>query len=318
MPALVKPPGIVVPPPRTGIVPVGSFTFNLQRADGTRFDLDVPPRISVQAGAQGLDMPPIDINEDTAAGIDGAQPSEIVAEPREVFLPLLIKAATLVDLTTFKRKLMSYVNPRKGQVTVRCELPPAADGLPATARLIDGYYRAGIDSAMTADAWGASWQMIALTIRCSLQPFWREEQPWSVLWKQDDSRVPLLPILPLAPGSSQVLGSTNPVFIGGDVPTWPVWTIRGPLESVKVEDVVAGVSWTLTASLGPDDVWVVDTRPGRKGVFDTLGARQRGSLGAGDSLFPLQPFFSQIRTTVTGASTGASVAGTAPVLWESA
>lgn len=311
MPILIGEP-VVLPPPLQPGIELGQFTFSLQRPDGTSFALDVPPTISVQAGAQGLDMGTIDIAEDTAAGFDGAQPNQITVEPREVFLPLLLRADNLIGLTNFKRSLMSYVNPAKGPVTIRCALP---DG---TARLIDGYYRAGIDTTMSTDAWGASWQFVGLTIRCSLQPFWREENDWTVTWQQNDDRTPLLPILPLAPPSSQVLGGTNPITVGGDVQTWPVWQVVGPLEAVTVQDVATGLSWTLTASLGPDDVWTVDTRPGQKGVFDTAGNRQRGALGAGDALFPIQPYFSEIETSVSGASTGASVTGTAPVLWQSA
>lgn len=286
----------------------GEYAFQLERDGQTPFVLNASVGIEPQLGAQGLDGPIIDISASTPAGWDGELVDQISAEPREVFLPLLIGADDLMSLRAVKQSLLAYCNPYNGQVTLRCTVP---DG---SSRLIDGYYRTGIDGTMDGNSWWVKTQLLGIVLRCG-QPFWRAEDDWTEEWKQQASRRPLLPILPLAPASSAVLNGTNPVMIDGDVPTYPVWTIKGPLESVQIIDVGTGSSLTLTASLGPSDVWTIDTRRGRQAVYDTAGTRQRGALNAGAQFWPLQPGLSAVQTVVTGADTGASVAGRAQRLW---
>lgn len=306
MPVLVREPAIIplVVPPQVNL---GRYTFTLQRDDGTSIELADGAGYAVQAGAQGLDDPTLDFLEHTPAGWDGSIVDSILAEAREVFLPLQLHSTDLMALRLLKQSLTSYLNPRRGPVTLKVTLPDA------TSRLIDGYYRP-VPGTMDASNWGVSWQNLGIVIRCP-QPFWRSEIDWKVTWKQDDSRPAILPILPLGPADSNALGASNPVTIEGDVETYPVWSIMGPLTACTITDVGTGRTFTLTASISTGETWIVDTRRGRQGVFDNTGARSRASLNAGADLFPLQPGISQVETTVIGASDGAQVTGTAPQLW---
>lgn len=304
---------VLVGQPTTPIQPLvrtfdaGRYIFTLLRGDGSSIELADGAGYKVQAGVQGLDDPTLDFLEHTPAGWDGSIVDSIAAEAREVFLPLLLTAGDLMGLRALKQVLTSYLNPRRGPVTLKVTLPDAS------SRLIDGYYRP-VPGSMDTDTFGVSWQKLGIVIRCP-QPFWRSEFDWDVAWVQQDSRPAILPILPLGPANSNALGATNPVTIAGDIPTYPVWTITGPLDSVTITDVGTGRTFTFTASLGPTDVWTIDTRRGRQGVYDPSGARQRSTLNAGADLFPLQPGVSEIQTAVTGASDGASVVGVAPQLW---
>lgn len=288
-------------------VELGAYTFQLQRDGQTPLVLNESRGIQVQLGATGLDDPTLDFDESTPAGWDGALVNAIMAEPREVFLPLLVTAADLLSLRAVKAALYGYLNPRRGPVTLRVGLP---DG---TARLIDGFYRP-VPGAMDGDSWWVREQKLGIVLRCG-QPFWRSEIGWSVEWAQNDDPAALLPILPLAPDNSNALGATNDVSVDGDVETQPLWQVTGPLESVQINDLGTGASFTLTASIGAGQTWVVDTRRGRQAVYDQDGVRQRATLNSGAMLFPLQPGLSRIQTVVTGASAGASVIGTADILW---
>jgi hypothetical protein len=286
---------------------LGAYNFQLQRAGLNPFVLNESHGIQIQLGVTGLDGPTLDFDESTPAGWDGSQIDQISAEPLEVFLPMLIEGDTLMGLRRIKADLFGYVNPRRGPVTLRVGTP---DG---QGRLIDGYYRP-VPSAMDNEAWWVSQQLLGIVLHCP-QPFWRSEDDWSVEWKQADDPPALLPILPWAPADSNALGATNPVTIDGDVETYPVWSITGPLESVEVVDVGTGRSFLLTASIGAGNTWVVDTRRGQQAVYDQNGVRQRSALNAGAQLWPLQPGLSQIQTVVTGASSGAMVTGRAQRLW---
>lgn len=309
MPILIGQPNVL--PDLVQTESLGHYTFRLLRADGTSLDLADSAGYKVQAGVQGLDDPTLDIIEHTPAGWDGSIIDSILAEPREVFLPILFTAADLLSLRALKQKLSSYLNPRKGPVTLRVGLPDA------TGRLIDGYYRP-VPGAMDTENWGVAWQKIGIVLHCP-QPFWRSEDDWRITWKADPARPGILPILPLGPADSNALGgpggSTNPVTIQGDVETYPVWKITGPLESATITDVGTGRTFTFTASVGLGQTWTIDTRRGRQGVFAPDGSRQRSTLNAGAYLFPLQPGVSAVETAVTGSSLGAQVFGTAPQLW---
>lgn len=306
MPVLVGNPVIVAPPPVSHHT-LGRYTFTLQRGDGTSIELADGAGYKVQAGVQGLDDPTLDFLEHTPAGWDGSIVDSILAEAREVFLPIQMQAVDLISLRALKQSLTSYLNPRRGPVTLKVTLPDAS------SRLIDGYYRP-VPGTMDSSNWGVSWQNVGIVIRCP-QPFWRSEIDWHVTWKQDASRPAILPILPLGPANSNALGTSNPVNIAGDVETYPVWSITGPLTACTITDVATGRTFTLTASIGAGETWIVDTRRGRQGVFNNVGARSRANLNAGADLFPLQPGVSSVQTTVVGASAGAQVYGTAPQLW---
>lgn len=306
MPVLVLQP-TVIPLVLPSVPTLGRYTFTIQRDDGTSMELADGAGYKVQKGVQGLDDPTLDFLEHTPAGWDGSIVDSILAEPREVFLPIQLFASDLMSLRRLKQNLTSYLNPRRGPVTLKVTLPDAS------SRLIDGYYRP-VAGTMDGDNWGVSWQNIGIVIRCP-QPFWRSEFDWDVTWKQDSSRPAILPILPLGPADSNALGASNPVTIAGDVQTYPVWYITGPLTACTITDVGTGRTFTLTASISTGETWIVDTRRGRQGVFNNSGVRSRANLNAGADLFPLQPGISQVQTTVVGASAGAQVFGTAPQLW---
>jgi hypothetical protein len=305
MPIRGVPPVITPPPPQP--LDAGEYRFQLERAGQPPYRLDDSNGIQVQLGAQGLDGTTFTFSETQPAGWDGTLPDQISADPLEVFLPLFVRAGTLLSLRQLKQRLAAYLNPRNGPVTLRVTLP---DG---TSRLIDGYYRP-VAGSMDADSWWVSKQKYGIVLRCTF-PFFRSDADWTVEWRQADDEATWLPMLPLAPGDSNALSATNEVEVDGDVETYPVWEITGPLESCEILDVGTGKSFLLTASIGEDETWVVDTRRGQQAVYDADGLRQRSKLNAGAVLWPLQPGVSNVQTIVTGASAGAKVTGRAPILW---
>lgn len=266
----------------------------------------------VQLGAQGLDGGSVDLLTSTPAGWDGDLVDDISSQPVEVFLPILVDGnGSLEGLVATKRSLREFTNPRRGPYRTRVTRPSGA------YREIAGLRTQFVDGGLDADSWGVTWQKVGLVQHCS-DPFWVEpDTAWHVEWNVRDDTASPLPILPLAPGTGQALGDTNDVTVYGDVDTDPVWKITGPLEAVTVRDVARGLRWTLTASIGDGETWTVDCRRGRQGVFDPTGARSRGALSADAYLWGLSPGVSQVQTTVTGASAGASVVGDAPSRWES-
>jgi hypothetical protein len=305
MPIRFVPPPLPPPPPRPSVT---AFVFSLLKTGLPELRLDPGLGIVVQPGVEGLDDPTLTFLERSGAGLDGAEVEQILADPRDVVLPLYLKTGSLGELRALKDRIRQYTNPKTGPFTVRAGL---SDG---TGRLIDGYYRAGMDTTMSADTYWSDSQKLSVICHAG-QPFWRAEQDISVEWATPTGRRPLLPILPLGPGAGALIGNTNPVTVAGQVPTYPVWYITGPIESIVFLDVGTGRTFTFTASVAGGDTWTIDTRPGRKGVFDQDGARQRSTLNPGADLFPLQPGVSAIQTTATGTDTGTKIVGSAPQLY---
>lgn len=305
MPIPYVAPPIPPPPPRPL---VEAFVLSLRKPGLPDFPLDRRNQLIVQRGVEGLDDPIVDFLERASAGLDGADVEQILAEPREVVIPLYASTPSLGDLRALKDRIRAYTNPRTGPFTIRAGLD---DG---TGRLIDGYKRSGMDAAMSDDTYWSKSQKFSIVLRAG-QPFWRSEVDFGVTWQQPAGRRPLLPILPLGPGKGGLIGSANPVTVLGDVPTWPVWLITGPFESIVFADVGADRSFTFTQTVDTGDVWTIDTRPGRKGVFAPDGTRQRSTLNKGADLFPLQPGLSKIMTTATGNGTGSLITATAQQLY---
>lgn len=286
--------------------------FELRRGSGDAeqvFTLD--DKYAVQLGVQGLDGGTLDLTTTSPAGWDGDLVDDITAAAAELFVPMLVDGGTLEGLRSAKAAIRDFTNPRKGTVRLRITRPNGG------YREITGLRTRLVDGGLDGDSWGVTWQKLGLVLHCS-DPFWVEDDTaWDVSWSvrsDDDSP---LPILPLAPGASQALGDTNDVTVYGDVDTYPVWRITGPLEQVTVRDVARSLQWTLAAAIGPGETWIVDCRKGRQGVFDPAGVRSRGNLSADAFLWGLQPGVSRVQTTVVGASAGASVVGNAPSRWES-
>lgn len=274
----------------------------------SRWDLAESNGIKVLAGAQGLDAPTLVAESRTPAGWDGEVIDSITAEAREVFLPLRFRGATLTELQSRKRSFLSFLNPRSGVVTVEAKMPGGS------RRLIDGVYLRGLDGVWDTSNFFNTRQLAGVTLRCA-QPFWRDPTPFTATWSVRADALSPLPILPLAPGAGQALGSPNVVSVPGDVETYGVWKITGPLTQVKVIDEGVGRSFTFTQALAEGETWTIDTRRGQQGVFNASGVRARATLNRGAQFWPFRPGTSTVTTQVTGASVGATVSVSADVLW---
>lgn len=298
------------PPARTPWDVDEALTFSLHRTSDPDDVLVLDGPYSVQIGVQNLDGPALNLLTSTPAGWDGDSLDDLTAEPIEIFLPLLVDGDTLEGLRAAKQLLRDFTNPRRGPVTLRVTRPNGG------YRQITGVRSQPIGGTLDDGAWAVKWQKLGLTLHCS-DPFWVEpDTAWDVSWSVRADAGSPLPVLPVAPGASQALNDTNDVTVYGDVETYPVWRVTGPLEAVTVTDVARGLAWTLTASIASDETWIVDCRKGRQGVFDATGNRSRGNLSADAYLWGLTPGVSRVTTVVTGASAGASIVGSAPSRWE--
>lgn len=71
----------------------------------------------------------------------------------------------------------------------------------------------------------------------------------------------------------------RPFTVDGDVPAWPIVTVKGPLGAGGQVELTSRWRMPLNRALGPFDTAVIDTRPGHRGM--TLNRRPVNLLTAG-------------------------------------
>lgn len=108
--------------------------------------------------------------------------------------------------------------------------------------------------------------------------------------------------------------SANTFHVDGDMPTWPVVTVQGPIVNPTVE-VTGRFRFTANTSLRYDETLVIDTRPGRRSVLrngSQIAALTRTSTMLSDSALPPGNY------TLILSGSSSSGAPTARVDWRAA
>jgi hypothetical protein len=88
----------------------------------------------------------------------------------------------------------------------------------------------------------------------------------------------ILPLLPIALNAAHAIGGGQPVFIFGDMPSYPTWVITGP-GTPTITNNTTDRSWGLSAAIPAGQRVQVKTTPGKQSVINTsTGANWWGNL----------------------------------------
>jgi hypothetical protein len=136
-----------------------------------------------------------------------------------------------------------------------------------------------------------------------------------------------------AGGSQGEVGFTNPItnpiidtynqgsqlFITnqGDAPTWPKFSLVGPVTNPTLRNNTTGLQWTLTATLSSTDILVVDSAPPRTVIFN--GVNKYSAYAANFSInswWALVSGANDVRLLASSFSTGAAATVTWRDAWE--
>jgi hypothetical protein len=226
--------------------------------------------------------------------------------PRDVDLPLHIRATTDTGLRTLTRTVRRAFDPRRGDGRLRVT---TVDGLTRdlTCRYVGGWL--GDESQAT---YGMTWQTCLLTLR-ALDPYWYASSPTVALFAIEGTST-FFPLLPLELNVSSLTGE-NVVSNPGDVDAWPVWTLTGPASTITLENLTADPETSLeldTSAVTGDTLdtaeqLTIDTRPGYKSVVGPGALNYYGTLAPGAQLWPLLAGTQTIRITITGATTATTL-----------
>lgn len=176
-----------------------------------------------------------------------------------------------------------------------------------TEREIAAYYQAGFDSSPGA---AHLHDDVVLSLYCP-DAYWqgREELTEYREYATSSSYLTAYPTI----SSAMVFGQTH-ILNPGDVEAYPVWTITGPAETITVENLTTGDSFTVDpdapgiahGDLLADETITISTYP--PSVIGPDGSVWTAALDwPGARLFPLEPGQTDISFGVVGAADGTRI-----------
>jgi hypothetical protein len=245
-------------------------------------------------GVAGLGMPPVATQWIEGAG-DGALYRGRRVLSRDIDIPIQIWAPDRAGLESWMSRLyMMLAEP----CDVRWVLETGEYWSVRAAFTGDSGYTTGRDTN------GDDYLKIIVTLRAG-DPLWKYSKANHVAASIDLSRGLLdgnsLTKLRVAPSQLQ---AEVTAAVDGDAPTWPVWEITGPLNTLTV--VASDTAWfEWGGTLAAGQTLTVD--PFARTVVDGTGANRYGQLAAGPRFFPLAPGSNRVLLGGNAIDTGTSV-----------
>ncbi|UEJ84017.1 phage tail family protein [Brachybacterium halotolerans subsp. kimchii] len=140
--------------------------------NGDWFELGRDPEASPALhlwGSEGLGLAPVDIAKSDRITSDGSIVRGVRYTDREVYLPALLEADSMLELNEIRQHLYDLLAPDLGPVEVQLEIP-TGEGQEPNHRSIFGYLTEGLDGKFGEDYYGSR-QKLGLTFTCP-DPWW--------------------------------------------------------------------------------------------------------------------------------------------------
>lgn len=204
----------------------------------------------------GRFSPPAEFEEEGIPEGDGARLLAVHHGPNDIVLPVWLQAATQAELRTSVRALVSSMNPKRGDGTLRIT-SPLGDQREVVCRVVTGLEGA----ERIGDTTGDAAQMLPLVFRAH-DPYWQDAaDTMSGPWTVGSSPGSFFPMFPVRLASSEVFAQVT-VVNSGDEDAWPVWTITGPGLNPKLVNLTTGKTLNLASyTIAAGEVVTIDTRP---------------------------------------------------------
>lgn len=250
-------------------------------------------------GLSGRLMPPVGITEAALPTADGSRLRAVRFGARQVAIPLWLESADLGAHRVLLRDWARRLNPRRGDGRLRAAIGGTVREL--TVRYVGGF---GLDESYPHFT-------EASLLFTAPDPYWYDAEPQAVRFAIASSPPVFFPLpngdsgsfLTLAPSTiSLAQDVTNP----GDVEAWPVWTVYGPADNVRIQNTTTGEAVFFDETLAADEVLTIDTRPGAKRVAKD-GVNRFDGLTADSVLWAIGVGGAAVNVQMPGATVGSSV-----------
>lgn len=278
--------------------------------NGTQHVLDDPNGFYWTPGAAGMFMPPMQFQGQQIPLQPGEIPRLILAGPRDVLVPLLIKGISRSDFFNnleLMTRMFYTTNPTSPGVLRRV----TANG---HTRDLQCFYADGATGDESVDHAGVVHMYLVVTLHASY-PFWLDSVPTTQIFtpsgEQNFFQNPFFPLHLSASGQSSAFTIINT----GDENAYPTWIIVGPATNPVLTNTYTapnGIVLTKKLSLGitlaSTDVLTIKTFPGQAAITKQDGSNQFGAVSDfTSSLWPLVPGVNQCGIAMSGTSAGSQV-----------
>ncbi|MEV6551745.1 phage tail family protein [Streptomyces sp. NPDC051597] len=263
------------------------------------------PAIFMQAGATGLDMPPMEIRSDASPNLAGSVYRSTRVAAREIMLPLFLYGIDRYTVRRLKQSLIRALNPLNGH----CVLKIQESGLPP--RYLTCWYKGGLEGNESEDSSGFRWIRYGVQLT-AMDPWYYGDDFHVAEWtfgKGAPFLKPAKSMFPLSISQGLVSRKDFPVTNPGDVDAWPIWQISGPVRRFRLTcgERSFGINGKSQDAVPGGTTLTVDTRPGHKTLMDAQGKNYWPMLDSGPALWPLPAGRSEIGIELIPGSTNASL-----------
>lgn len=273
------------------------LTISLTGANGDTITFD-NTTYTLTDGLKGFGVPSTKVRIQESAG-DGGIFRHTKRAIREIDLPIVIIGTDRADTETKLRRLSNILQNTAGATTLTATY---ANG---DVYYLSVYYMGGAETVFGSDA-GSTYARWVITLQAA-NPFWTSTAPQTFRVVQSNAGRGLLPRLSrLQVTSTDAIGTVTVSNTTGDVPSFPVWKVYGPLTNLTVYTGTTG--FTYSGSLTASDVLTIDTATGT--VVDGSGVNKYANLASAPKFFALPPGTTSINVNGSGATSATVISCT--------
>ena len=249
-------------------------------------------------GTHGFGIPTAKLRIQESAG-DGGIFRHSKRGIREVDLRIVTMGDSRAIVETNLRRLANILQNTAGATKLTVTY---AD---ATAFYLNGYYAGGGETTYGEDA-GQTWAVWMVVLQVA-DPYWQSITPQTFTVVSGSTGRGLLPKLSsLKLTSSQAVGTVTVNNTLGDVPSFPIWTVYGPLDNLTIS---AGTSaFTYSQPIPAGDTLTIDTFAGT--VVNAAGVNKYANLASAPKLFALPPGTTSVYVAGDNATSATQIACT--------
>ena len=270
-----------------------NVNYSLTGANGDTITFDYQNYI-LNPEFAGFGIPPAEVRIEPSAG-DGGVFRHTKRGVRTVDLAITILGTDRNDVQTKLRRLSRLLQDTTGATKLN------ANYTNGETLFLEGHYVGGAESQWGSDA-GLVWNRWVVSMQCP-NPYWQSTTVDEFVVTTGNTGRGLLPqLVKMQLTSSQVFGVIT-VDNAGDVPAYPIWFIRGPLDNVRISK--NGQNFSFNTAVAAGETITVNTETGE--VTDDLGTNRYSILDPAPKLFRVDPGVTSITVEGTNATAASEV-----------
>lgn len=277
--------------------------------DGAEYVLTRQTDHDLAQGIRGRGMPPIRLVTEIVPLMAGTRTRDRQHDARTVACPIVFYEESIENVRAILRGRMRTFDPIRGDGTLRVLTPDGVE------RDLTCHYMAGFEITEAPPDRGLSSDQAAqsgVLVFYADDPYWYDTTPLEEEYTTGVVTGLFFPIPNVTTGSfvtltSSAVFTTATIDLDADVPSWPVWTIRGPGSLPVLTNLLTGEVIDLSGNGGltipAGEVVTIDTRPYMKSVTLSDGTNLYPYLtDAGSDFWALQPGEQQVQIELNGAT----------------